>query len=80
MIKKIVMPLINYPHHAFLTAPVTVEKVLPLAWKGDIFNATLEKDYVPGLYGFTSLEKRDKFVSMINNSNDFKPCQAVQLY
>lgn len=76
---KIHVPKRKFPYHALLVSTTTVEKFLPFPWKGDIVEATTEKDYVPGLYGFTSLEKRDKFVSMINASNEFKPCMKVDV-
>lgn len=70
----------NHTSFALVTATVTVEKEIPLAVNGDIISTSFEKDYPPGIYGFTSQEKRDKFKSMLNNANDeLKACVAVSL-
>ena len=67
-------------HHALVTTLVTVEKEIPLPVNGEIITAIFERDYNPGIYGFSSQEKRDKFKSMINNAIDeANPCVAVSL-
>jgi len=75
------MPFANFYHRHFahLQGPATVVKELPFAWKGDVITAEIIRDYIPGMYGFTSVEKRDKFVTMINTSNELRPCVAVLL-
>lgn len=69
----------NYAAHALLTAPVTVEKVIDFAFKGDIVEAYIEKDLTPGIYGFNSITQRDKFVSLVNASSEARPCVSVSL-
>lgn len=79
-IKQIHMPAQRLPYHALLTSTVTVEKHLDFAWKGDIVDAVTERDYEIGLYAFPTVEKRDRFVSMINQANEFRPCIPVDIF
>lgn len=70
-------------HHrafAMLGSTVTVEKIVPMAWKGEIVEAEFLRDHPPGIYGFTSQEKRDKFVSLMNKADsETKSCVALSL-
>lgn len=78
--KPFITSQLNLKHHALVTAVVTVEKEIPFPFKGDIIDAIFERDIMPGLYGFPTVEKRDKFISLLNScDSEARPCVAVAL-
>ena len=70
----------NHNHYALLTALVTVEKEIEIAVDGRNRVCIIEKDNYPGVYGFSSEEKRNKFKSLMNSADsEQRPCVAVSL-
>lgn len=68
-----------HKHYAFVASIVTLEKLVPFPFKGDIHEAIFQTDIVPGIYGFSSIEKRDKFVSRVNSASEIKHASPIDM-
>jgi len=79
--KQVHIPLegIRYRHYALLSSPTEVVKQGETKYGERTIPIETIRDYHPGLYGFQSVQSRDKFVSRMNASNELRPCVAVLL-
>jgi hypothetical protein len=63
------LPTRKYPYYAFVTDEFTLAREPKLKVSGKLTAVTLDYRYKAGIYGFTSIEKRDSFVSSANRAN-----------
>ncbi len=61
---------VAYAHYALVTEPFGFTRVFDIEYDGRNVSAEFVTPVKAGIYGFTSKEKRDRYISSINRQQD----------
>ena len=66
-------------HFAFLSQEIELTKLVKLEYGERLVNSEFIRQLLAGLYGFTSLEKRDLFIRQCNGAEGIECCYPAMI-